>query len=95
MGYLLLDLVGAAEHVVNVGEVVSARQDTVNLTLGGVVLLEVSLLTEITHLSGVSHVDSTIVRALKGELTASYASGATTRLASKRLWMSSDLAMFS
>lgn len=50
MGYLLLDLVGAAEHVVNVGEVVGARQNAVGLTLGSVVLLKVSLLAEVAHL---------------------------------------------
>ena len=50
LGYLLLDLVGAAEHVINVGEVVCAGQDAVSLTLGGVVLLEMSLLAEIAHL---------------------------------------------
>lgn len=50
MGYLLLDLVGAAEHVVDLGEVVGAGQDAVGLTLGGVVLLEVGLLAEIAEL---------------------------------------------
>ena len=50
MGYLLLDLIGAAEHVVNIGEVVSTGQNVLNLTLRGVVLLEVSLLAEIAIL---------------------------------------------
>lgn len=50
MGYLLLDLIGAAEHIVNVGEVVCAGEDAVSLTLGGVALLEMGLLAEIAHL---------------------------------------------
>lgn len=50
MGYLLLDRVGAAEHVVDLGKVVGAGQDAVGLTLGGVVLLEMSLLAEVAEL---------------------------------------------
>lgn len=50
MGYLLLDLVGAAEHVVDLDKVVGAGQDAVGLTLGDVVLLEVSLLAEVAEL---------------------------------------------
>ena len=47
---LLLDLIGAAEQVVDFGEVVSARQDAVGFTLGCVVLLEMGLLAEVTEL---------------------------------------------
>ena len=50
MGYLLLDLIRAAVHVVNVRKVVCAGENAVGLTLGGVVLLEVSLLAEVAHL---------------------------------------------
>lgn len=49
---LLLDFVGAAEHAVDAGEVVGAGNDGVNASLGGEVLLEVSLLTEVAHLVG-------------------------------------------
>jgi hypothetical protein len=50
MRYLLLDLVGAAEHVVDLGKVVGTGQDAVGLTLGDIVLLEVSLLAEVAEL---------------------------------------------
>jgi hypothetical protein len=50
LGYLLLDLICAAVHVVNVREVVCAGENAVGLTLGSVVLLEVSLLAEVAHL---------------------------------------------
>lgn len=50
MGYLLLDLVCATEHVVDFGKVVGTRKDTVSLALGSVILLEVSLLAEVAHL---------------------------------------------
>jgi hypothetical protein len=50
MGYLLLDLVCAAEHVIDLRKVVSAGQDAVDLTLGSVVLLKVSLLAEVAEL---------------------------------------------
>lgn len=50
MGYLLLDLVGAAEHVVDLGEIIGAGQDAVSLTLGNVVLLEMRLLAEVAEL---------------------------------------------
>jgi hypothetical protein len=50
LGYLLLDLVRAAEQAVNAGKVVSAGKDTISLTGRGVVLLEVSSLAEVAHL---------------------------------------------
>ena len=50
IGRLLLDLVGAAEHAVDAGKVVGAGNNGVNVSLGGKVLLEVSLLTEVAHL---------------------------------------------
>ena len=53
---LLLDLVLAAEHVVNVGEVVSAGEEAIGLAGGGIALLEVGLLTEVAHLEGISRV---------------------------------------
>jgi len=54
LGALLLDLVRAAEHAVNGCEVVSAREDGLGASLGGVVLLQVSLLTEVAHLQNLS-----------------------------------------
>lgn len=56
MQRLLLDLVGAAEHVVNIGKVVGSRVKTVSLALGGITLLQVGLLAEVAHLERVSHV---------------------------------------
>lgn len=47
---LLLDLVGAAEHAVNTSEIVGAREEGVNGSLGCEVLLQVSLLTKVAHL---------------------------------------------
>jgi hypothetical protein len=45
MLYLLLDLVAAAEHAVDAGEVVSIGNDGFGAALWDVVLLQVSLLT--------------------------------------------------
>jgi hypothetical protein len=50
LGYLLLDLVCAAEHAVNAGKVVCAGEETVSLSLRGVVLLKVGFLAEVAHL---------------------------------------------
>jgi hypothetical protein len=50
--YLLLNLVRAAEHVVNVAEVVGTGEETIGLAGGGIALLEVGLLTEVAHLEG-------------------------------------------
>jgi len=47
---LLLDSVLALEHIVNLGQVVSTRDDGRGVALGGVVLLEMGLLSEVTHL---------------------------------------------
>lgn len=44
---LLLDLVLSSEHVIDVGEVVDARLDVLDVSLGLKVLLEVGLLSEI------------------------------------------------
>lgn len=49
-----LDGVFALEHLIDLGQVVSARSDGLNLTLGGKVLLEVSLFSEVAHLQIVS-----------------------------------------
>lgn len=54
--HLLLDLVRAAEHVVNVGEVVGTREEAIGLAGGGIALLEMGLLTKVAHLRGVSYV---------------------------------------
>ena len=51
---LLLDLVRTAEHAVDAGEVVCAREDGLGASLGGVILLQVSLLTEVAHLQNLS-----------------------------------------
>jgi len=48
--HLLFDLVRAAEHVVNVGEVIGTREETIGLAGGGIALLEMGLLTEVAHL---------------------------------------------
>lgn len=48
--YLCLDLVFTLEHVVNLLQVVGTGDDGGGLALGGVVLLEVGLVTEIAHL---------------------------------------------
>lgn len=54
---LLLDLVGAAEQVVDTSKVVGAGEKSIGATLGGVALLQVSLLAKVAHLhSGISHV---------------------------------------
>lgn len=47
---LLLDSVLALEHVVDLGKVVSTRGDGGGVALGSVVLLEMSLLSEVAHL---------------------------------------------
>jgi uncharacterized membrane protein YkgB len=47
---LLLDLVGAAEHVVNVGEVIGTWEEAIGLAGGGIALLKVGVLTEVAHL---------------------------------------------
>lgn len=47
---LLLDSVLALEHVVDLGKVVSTRGNGGGVTLGSVVLLEMSLLSEVAHL---------------------------------------------
>jgi hypothetical protein len=47
---LLLDSVRAAEHAVNAGKVIDTGNDGVRVSLGCVVLLQVSLLTHIAHL---------------------------------------------
>jgi hypothetical protein len=49
-GHLFLDLVLALEHAVNLLQVVGSGEDGGNITLGGEVLLEVSLLAEVAHL---------------------------------------------
>jgi hypothetical protein len=88
--HLLLDLVRAAEHVVNVGEVVGTREEAIGLASGGVALLEMGLLTEVAHLKeSQSQVSTTIRTPCPRMLTSSYTSGATTRLDSRRLGISS------
>lgn len=47
---LCLDRVLALEHVVDLLEVVGTRGDGRDLALGGVVLLEMGLLAQVTHL---------------------------------------------
>lgn len=47
---LSLDRVLALEHVVDFVEVVGTGGDVSHLTLGGVVLLQMSLLAEVAHL---------------------------------------------
>ena len=47
---LFLDSVLALEHIINLGQVVSTRGDGGGIALGGIVLLEVSLLSEVAHL---------------------------------------------
>lgn len=48
--YLLFNLVGATEHVVNVGEIIGTREEAIGLSGGGIALLQVGILTEVTHL---------------------------------------------
>lgn len=48
---LLLDSVLTLEHIVNLGQVVGTRGDGRSVTLGGVVLLEMGLLSEVAHLN--------------------------------------------
>ena len=48
---LLLDGVCTAEHAVNAGKVVGTRGNEISISLGRVILLQVSLLTECAHLS--------------------------------------------
>lgn len=50
MQYLLLDLIFSSEHIVNVSEVVGAREEVIDLALRLVVLLQVGTLTEVAHL---------------------------------------------
>jgi len=90
---LLLDLVGATEHVIDVGEVVCAGEEAIGLAGGGIALLEVGLLAEVAHLEAVS--TPSRVASHVNSLTSSYTSGATTRLDSRRAGMSSCFAMFS
>lgn len=47
---LLLDLVRAAEHFVNVGKVVSTREEAIGLAGGGIALLQVGFLAKVAHL---------------------------------------------
>jgi hypothetical protein len=49
-GSLSLDRVLTLEHAVHVGEVVGARGEGLDLSLGLEVLLEVSLVAELAHL---------------------------------------------
>ena len=46
----MLDLVRSAEHVVNLGEVVGARSQVIDIAFRSVVLLEVGLLTKVAEL---------------------------------------------
>jgi hypothetical protein len=48
--HLLLYFVCAAEHVVNVGEVVGTGEEAIGFAAGGIALLEVGFLTEVAHL---------------------------------------------
>jgi hypothetical protein len=50
--YLLLDLVRAAEHVVDVAKIVGTGEETIGFTGGGIALLEMGLFTEVAHLKG-------------------------------------------
>lgn len=48
---LCLDLVLALEHIVNLLQVVSARDDGRGFALGGVIFLQMGLMTELAHLN--------------------------------------------
>jgi hypothetical protein len=52
--YLLFNLVGATEHVVDAGEKVGARVKVLSAALWSIVLLQVSLFTQVAHLRKIS-----------------------------------------
>lgn len=51
LGRLCLDFILASEHVVHLGQVVRARSDSLDVALGGEVLLQVGMLPQETHLN--------------------------------------------